>query len=268
VRLRTLVLVRWIAVAGQLATVLGVAFWLHVALPLDALLAAIAASAALNLALTLWPRAARLGERGTAFLLAWDVTQLAVLLHFTGGLANPFVLLILAPVTISATILSRVSTAALCALAILVVSALALYARPLGWPGDTLALPPLFLAAEWTALVVGSLFLAVYAGSVAAEARRMSDALAATQAALAREQRVSAVGALAAATAHELGTPLGTIAVVAREIARELAPDDPLARAEPRHRPRRAAPRAGGAPGAGAPWTGAKATCAPWDGAP
>ncbi len=229
VRLRTLVIVRWIAIAGQFATVLIVAFGLGMVLPLDALLAAIAASAALNLTLALWPRAARLGERGTAFLLAWDVTQLAVLLHFTGGLAYPFALLILAPVTISATILSRVSTVALCALAILAVSALALFAWPLTWPDGTVALTPLFRAGEWTALVVAAVFLTAYAGSVAAEARRMSSALAAAQAALAREQRLSAVGALAAATAHELGTPLGTIAVVTREIAREMSPDDPLA---------------------------------------
>ena len=88
VRLRTLVLVRWIAIAGQFVTVLVVEFGFGVALPRDALLAAIAATAALNLVLALWPRAARLGERGTAFLLAWDVTQLGVLLHFTGGLVR------------------------------------------------------------------------------------------------------------------------------------------------------------------------------------
>ena len=229
VRLRTLVLVRWIAVGGQLATVLGVQFGLDVKLPLHPLLAAIAASVALNLALTLWRRAARIGERGTAFLLAWDMFQLAVLLHFTGGLANPFALLLLAPVTISATILSRFSTVALCVLAIAVTTALALVAQPLALPEGVLALPPLYLAGVWTALTLGSIFLAAYAGSVAAESRRMLAALAETQAALAREQRLSAVGALAAATAHELGTPLGTIALVARELARELPPDDPLA---------------------------------------
>jgi two-component system sensor histidine kinase RegB len=229
VRLRTLVLVRWIAIAGQLVTVLVVAFGIGVALPLNPLLGAIAASAALNLALALWGPAARIGERGTAFLLAWDVLQLSILLYFTGGLANPFALLLLAPVTISATILSRVSTVALCALSIVATTVIAVHARPLDLPGPDLELPSLLLAGTWTALTLGSIFLAAYAGSVAAESRRMLGALAAMQAALAREQRLSAVGALAAATAHELGTPLGTIAVVAREIARELPPDDPLA---------------------------------------
>src|SRR5204862_222951 len=83
------------------------------------------------------------------------------------------------------------------------------------------------VAGPWTALVVATVFISSYTWSVAAEARRLRDAVAATQLALAREQRVSAVGGLAAAAAHELGSPLATIAVVAKELARELPPDSP-----------------------------------------
>jgi two-component system sensor histidine kinase RegB len=230
VRLRTLVLVRWVAIAGQLATVLVVALGFRVALPLDALFAAIAASAALNLGLTLWRPQRRLDERATAFLLAWDATQLAVLLYFTGGLTNPFALLMLAPVTISATVLSPASTVALCALTVAFASALAGWHVPLPFPAAAFGAPPaLFVAGSWVAIVLGSVFFALYAGWIASEARRMSAALAATQAALDREQRLAAVGALAAATAHELGTPLNTIALVTKDIAGELTPDDPLA---------------------------------------
>ena len=81
----------------------------------------------------------------------------------------------------------------------------------------------------WTALVLATVFIAGYTWSVAQEARRLRDAMAATQLALAREQRVSAVGALAAAAAHELGSPLATIAVVAKELARDLPADSPHA---------------------------------------
>lgn len=229
VRLRTLVWVRWVAIAGQLATILAVQFGFAVALPLNPLLAAILASAVLNLALTLWRPVQRLNEQATAVLLAWDVVQLAALLYFTGGLANPFALLLLAPVTISATVLSRNHTVALCLVAIVAATLLARWHVPLHWPGGDLELPILHLLGVWSAVVVGTAFFASYAGWVAREARRATQALGAAQAALAREQRLAAVGALAAATAHELGTPLGTIHLVANEIADEITPDDPLA---------------------------------------
>lgn len=229
VRLRTLVLIRWLAIAGQAVTLLAVHFGLGLDLPLNPTLAAVGASAVLNLGLTLYRPAARLGDRAAAIMLAWDLGQLGVLLYFTGGLTNPFAVLMLAPIAISATVLSRASTIALCALGIAAATALALEFQPLPWPGGGFEVPMLYVAGLWTALVTGMLFIAVYIGSVAAESRRMSDALAASQAALAREQRLSAVGAMAAAAAHELGTPLGTIAVIAREIARDLPKNSALA---------------------------------------
>jgi two-component system, sensor histidine kinase RegB len=229
VRLRTLVLVRWVAIAGQLATVLGVQFGLGMELPLNALLTAIVASAVLNLALTLWKPVQRLNEAATTVLLAWDIVQLTVLLFFTGGLSNPFALMLLAPVTVSATVLSRGHTVALCALAIAAASGLALRSIPLRWDSADIELHWVYLTGVWSAIVVGTVFFAAYTGWVAAESRRATQALAAAQAALAREQRLAAVGALAAATAHELGTPLGTIHLVANEIASEITPDDPLA---------------------------------------
>jgi two-component system sensor histidine kinase RegB len=171
----------------------------------------------------------RLNEGATAVLLAWDIAQLAALLFFAGGLDNPFALMLLAPVTVSATVLSRVHTAALCALAIVAATALALDSVPLGWDGARIDIHQGYLVGMWAALAFGSAFFAAYAGWIASETRRATQALAAAQAALGREQRLAAVGALAAATAHELGTPLGTIHLVANEIAAEITPDDPLA---------------------------------------
>src|SRR6202035_1915170 len=89
--------------------------------------------------------------------------------------------------------------------------------------------PPELVLGIWTALVLATVFISAYTWSVAAEARRLRDAVAATQLALAREQRVSAVGGLAAAAAHQLGSPLATIAVVAKELARDLPAGSPLA---------------------------------------
>ena len=227
--MRTLILIRWVAIAGQAAALFVVHFAFGFELPLDYALAAIGVSALLNLALTLYRPAARVGNRGASVLLAFDMVQLAVLLYLTGGLTNPFALLMLAPITISATILTRGATIALCALAIACVTFLAFHYEALPWTPAGIELPRLYVTGIWAALVLGALFIALYAASVSEESRRMSDALAATQMALGREQRVSALGALAAAAAHELGSPLGTIAVVARELANEVPKDSDLA---------------------------------------
>jgi len=157
------------------------------------------------------------------------VMQLAALLYLTGGLSNPFALLFLVPVTISATILSLQSTLCLGLLAVLAVTGLAYDHLPLPWEGGGLRMPDTYLAGTWVALVLGMAFIAIYASQVAAEARRMSDALGETRLALAREQQLSALGGLAAAAAHELGTPLSTIVLVSKELARDLPAGSPLA---------------------------------------
>lgn len=229
VGLRPLTLIRWVAVAGQATALLVVHYGLGFDLPIVPAFAVVGASVALNVVIALRrPARGRLSEVEAALHLAFDVLQLAVLLYLTGGLTNPFALLIVAPVTVSATLLSRRSTIALCGLAIGCATVLAVWHQPL--PLEQVGIePPLFVAGTWTAVVIGTVFLAVYTGSVSEERRRMHDALSATQLALAREQRLSSLGALAAATAHELGSPLATIAVTANELAKEIPSGTPLA---------------------------------------
>ena len=230
VTLRTLILIRWIAVTGQLTTTLAVHYGLHLELPIGPVLAAIGASVLLNLAALAQRKARpRLADRDASLYLGYDILQLSLLLYLTGGLQNPFAVLILAPLTVAATILSRNSVTGLAALALVCLTALALWRFPLPWPGGDLVLPPLFSIGVWLALCLSAIFITAYVWSVAREARNINDALAASQMALAREQKLSALGALAAAAAHELGTPLGTISLVAKELAREIPPDDPLA---------------------------------------
>jgi two-component system, sensor histidine kinase RegB len=228
ISLRRLVLIRWVAIAGQAVTLLVVHYAFDFRVPLLAAFAVVGASVALNLFITFYHRVAtRLGERQAAFFLGYDLLQLGFLLYLTGGLQNPFAILILAPVTVAATILSLRPVIALAVFAIAIITLLALWHVPLPWRGVPLMFPPELVLGLWTALVLATVFIGGYTWSVAAEARRLRDAVAATQLALAREQRVSAVGALAAAAAHELGSPLATIAVVARELARELPADSP-----------------------------------------
>ena len=230
VRLRTLTLIRWIAIVGQAFTIALVHFSLEFRLPLWPLLGAVGLSALINLALTVgFAATTRLTERSVALLLGYDILQLAFLLGLTGGLQNPFSILLIVPVTLSATTLSLRTTIVLCLFVIVAASLLGLYPTDLPWHEGTFRLPALYLGGSWLALVLGSTLIAGYAWRVADEARRLSDALAATQMALAREQRLSALGGLAAAAAHELGSPLATIAVTARELANAVPPDSPFA---------------------------------------
>lgn len=228
VRLRTLVLIRWIAVLGQTAALAIVYVSLGYDLPILPAALLVAASIGLNLYTSFrQPGSVWLGDQAAAFYVGYDLIQLSLLLALTGGLTNPFSILILAPVVVSASVLSRKSTVILSVLAVVAASALALWHLPLPWPGG-LGLPALYVLGIWAALVLAVIFIAGYVFSLAAEAQRMSDALSATQMALAREQKLSALGGLAAAAAHELGSPLSTIAVVARDLSREVSADSPL----------------------------------------
>src|SRR5712691_458882 len=230
ISLRRLVLIRWVAIAGQAVTLLVVHYAFDFHVPLLAAFMVVGCSVMLNLFVTLYRRAAtRLGEREAAVFLGYDLVQLGVLLYLTGGLQNPFAILILAPVTVAATILSLRPVIGLAVFAIAVITFLAILHLPLPWRAEPLVFPFELVLGLWTALVLATVFIGGYTWSVAEEARRLRDAVAATQLALAREQRVSAVGALAAAAAHELGSPLATIAVVAKELARELPADSPHA---------------------------------------
>ena len=226
VRLRTILIIRWIAVAGQALTLLVVHYVLGFPMQIGWAGTAVAALAAVTLATQVRrPQSERLTDRESAFYFAFDILQLAVLLYLTGGLNNPFSVLILAPVTVSAAALSYRSTLSLAGLAIACVVLLGIRHEPLPWPEGEFDVPDIFVAGYAVALILAVMFLTFYVYRVAQESRRLSDALSAAQAALDREQRVSSLGALAAAAAHELGSPLGTISLVAKELARDLPKD-------------------------------------------
>jgi two-component system sensor histidine kinase RegB len=228
-RLRTLVLIRWLALAGQTVTVLGVHLGLGFELPVGPVMLAITISGFLNVGLSLkFPATHRIGPAAATLNFAFDLLQLATVLALTGGLENPFAVLMVAPVIVSATALGARPTAILAGLAAVLLSILIVVHMRLPWSGPSPVLPEPYVTGIWTALVVTMIFIAAYAWRIAGETRRMTEALTATQLALAREQRLSALGGLAAAAAHELGTPLGTIAVIARELERDLTGPDAL----------------------------------------
>ncbi|MDE2183178.1 MAG: ActS/PrrB/RegB family redox-sensitive histidine kinase [Alphaproteobacteria bacterium] len=224
VRLRTLSNLRWMATAGQTVALFVVYFGFNYPLPLARCLACVLFSAGLNIILVFrYPPSHRLTNREATIYLAYDVLQLAALLYLTGGIANPFALMFIAPVVIAASTLNLGNTMILGAIALAAASIISVTHEPLPWSMDGhFDLPPLYLAGLWSSLVLGIGFTSVYAWRISSEGARMSAGLAATQLALSREQRLSSIGALATAAAHELGSPLGTIAVVAHELERAL----------------------------------------------
>ncbi|WP_179380883.1 sensor histidine kinase RegB [Jannaschia marina] len=225
VRLSTLVNLRWLAILGQSTTVLFASLFLDLQFELGLCAMVIGTGAVANLMIEAFrPGNARLSERSSMTFLLFDLVQLTALLFLTGGLNNPFALLYLAPVTISATALSLRATMTLGAIAIALITMLAGYHLPLRLSdGQILALPQLQLVGFWIALLIGMIFLAGFAFRLTLETERMSNALLATQTALAREQKLHDLGGVVAATAHELGTPLATIKLVSGELADELA---------------------------------------------
>ena len=226
---RTLIVLRWLSIAGQAAGVLITGFVLRLPIPFVSCFALIGVSAWLNVALTVSPAAKRVAKPWeAAWQLSFDIIQLTGLLYTTGGIVNPFCLLLIAPVTLAAATLPLRLVLALAGLAILAAILITVQAIPMPWlGGETLRLPLIYRLGSASALIAGIVFTGGYAFQAASEASRVELALNVTETVLAREQRLSALGALAASAAHELGTPLATIAVVAKEMARE-APEGPV----------------------------------------
>jgi two-component system sensor histidine kinase RegB len=231
VRLDTLVRLRWLAVFGQVAAVLIVHFGLEFDVPVWPCLAVIALAALLNIALRVgFPKMQWLEPDRAAYLLGFDIAELAALLYLTGGLENPFSFLLLGPVLISATALPRRMTLLLGGFAMLCATVLIFFHFQLPWESEeAVQLPETYVVGVWLSILLAIGYIGVYTWQVAEEARQLSRALAATELVLAREQHLSQLDGLAAAAAHELGTPLATITVVVREIERALDPNSPHA---------------------------------------
>jgi two-component system sensor histidine kinase RegB len=225
-RVRNLVTLRWLVTAGEAALLIAV-MGLGLAAPFPLCFAVVAAGAWVNLLTGVASPGQRIfGDREAAAQLSLDILQISALVFLTGGTANPFIVMLIAPVTLAAATLPLRPVLSLGALAMLSTAILAIYSLPLPEArGIYVTIPFSYRIGAGLALMSGIALTAGYVRQAAVEAARMALALDVTQAVLAREQRLSALGALAAAAAHELGTPLATISIVAKEMVRE-APTD------------------------------------------
>ncbi len=224
IRLRTLILLRWVAIIGQFTAITVAQKYYHVQLELALCYFAIGVSVMGNLtAILLFPENKRLSEFENFLMVLFDLLQLSVLLYLTGGLNNPFALLLLGPVTISANVMSTRSTLIIGSVAVILTTLLAQFHLPLRTDlGLVLDIPDVLLFGNWAAIIIAIVFIGAYSHRISSEVQSMSEALSATHMALAREQKLTDLGGVVAAAAHELGTPLATIKLASSELIEEL----------------------------------------------
>jgi two-component system sensor histidine kinase RegB len=231
VRLDTILRLRWLAALGQLAAIFVVAQGLEYDFPILPCIAIVGSSAMVNLVLqTSFNPMQRLEPIHAALLLALNIGELAGLLYLTGGLQNPFSFLFLGPVLIAATALPTRMTIALGIFAAGCAALLGHYHMPLPWDGEeALVLPQVYLLGVWLSILLAIGVTSLYTFQVTEEARKLADALSATELVLTREQHLTQLDGLAAAAAHELGTPLSTIFLISRELEKTVPETSPIA---------------------------------------
>lgn len=231
VRLRTMTYVRALALTGQAAALFAAHYYFGLRFNVTLVWLVMGAAAlSVLLSLLLFPQTKRLSDTEAMLTFLFDIAQLVCLLYLTGGITNPFSLLILAPVAVSAMALKPRSTLLLAVIAVGLVTLITLTYQPLRFQDGTVhTVPQIFSFGFWAAIVIGIVFQAFYAHRVAAEANSMADALLAVQMALSREQKLTDLGGVVAATAHELGTPLATIKLISSEMAAVLHDQPELA---------------------------------------
>ena len=229
-RLRTLTLIRWIAVFGQLGAIVVSFYYLDFIFNIYQAFFLILCSAVLNIIIMIrYPLTKILNFTETFYFLFYDLIQLVLLLSLTGGLTNPFCVLILAPIVIAATYLDLKRTILIVSISAISLTILTFFYFPL--ESDQLGINKndftrFGIFSIWAALLIALVFISAYCFKVADESRKNTRALRETQLALSNEEKVSALMSLTAAAVHELGTPLSTISVIAKELMNNTNKED------------------------------------------
>ena len=223
---KTLVILRWIAIVGQYVTINIVYFVLDFGLPFFYCSIIILISIITNIYLQFKVKENQLSNLSSTSYLLYDLIQLAILLYLTGGIINPFAILLIVPAIVSSTFLTLKSTLNLSFITILVLILLTLYHFPLPHPGEFyFDVPSYYLYSITTAVIIGLIFLTYFGARFGTESRKRTEALNKLELILAKEHELESIGLQAAAAAHSLGTPLSTITVVVKELAKEIGND-------------------------------------------
>ena len=220
---KTLVILRWIAIIGQFLAIILVYFYLKLDFPILIALAVLLLGFLSNLYLQFGIRSITLKDFNSSLFLVYDLIQLTALLYLTGGISNPFSILMIIPTVVSSTLLSMGTTIILGILTIIFLFLLTIFHYPLpGIHDHSITFPKLYLTGYFLAIIIGLVFLSYFGIRFSGESKRRSDAINKVQQVIAKEYELESLGGQAAAAAHSLGTPLATISVVASELKKEL----------------------------------------------
>ncbi len=226
---KTLVFLRWIAIFGQLFSVNLVFFLLDLNFPVLLCHIVIMVGLISNIYLQFGIKATLLKDLYSSSFLMYDIIQLSVLLFLTGGIFNPFAILLIVPTIVSSTFLSMGSTIILGSLTIFLLFVLTFFNLPLpGMEEYILSFPNYYVTGILISLIIGLIFLSYFGIRFAGETKKRSDALNKLQQILAKEYELESLGGQAAAAAHSLGTPLATISVVSKELRKEVGDNSKL----------------------------------------
>jgi two-component system sensor histidine kinase RegB len=224
---KTFVVLRWIAIIGQYLSVSFVFFILNFELPFVYCNLIILLGAATNLYLQFAEKENQLSNKKSFSYLLYDIIQLSLLLFFTGGVTNPFIILLTIPAIVSSTFLNLRSTVNLLVTTIIILLILTINHFPLPHPDELhFHVPDYYLYALPISIITGLIFLTYFGIRFGVESRKRTEALNRLELILAKEHELESIGMQAAAAAHSLGTPLSTISVIAKELQKEIG-DNP-----------------------------------------
>ena len=220
---KTLVILRWIAIFGQYFSINIVYFILNFELPFFYCNLIVIIGISTNLYLQFAIKENQLSNIKSFFYLLYDVIQLSILLFLTGGVTNPFIILLIIPTIVSSTFLNLKSTINLLIITIVILIVLTVFYFPLPYLDELhFHVPNYYLYAIPLAIIIGLVFLTYFGVRFGEEARKRTEALNRLELILAKEHELESIGLQAAAAAHSLGTPLSTITVVAKELEKEI----------------------------------------------
>ena len=220
---KTLINLRWIAISGQLIAINTVYFYLNLEFPIKISYAIIVIGLFTNIYLQFKIKTSELKDVYASLFLLYDLIQLSALLYLTGGISNPFSILLIIPAIVSSTFLSMGTTIILGIITFICLIFLTIFHYPLpGIHEEGITFPTLYLTGYLLAIIIGLIFLSYFGIKFAGENKRRSDAISKLQQVIAKEYELESLGGQAAAAAHSLGTPLATISVVASELKKEI----------------------------------------------
>ena len=224
---KTLVILRWIALVGQYLTISIVYFFFEFELAFIYCSLVIFVGILSNIYLQFKFKKNQLNNFSSTFVLFYDLFQLSLLLYLTGGITNPFTLLLIVPAIVCSTFLNLRSTINLSIITVIILIFLTIYYLPLPHIGALhFHVPDTYLYALPIAIIITLIFLTYFGARFGLESRKRTEALNKLELILAKEHELESIGVQAAAAAHSLGTPLSTITVIARELEKEIG-DNP-----------------------------------------